>query len=107
MSYLVIKCGGSVMDHVEPSFFENIIALRNEYHVQPVIVHGSGLAISNALEQLNIETQFVNGLRVTDNQVLNVAEMVLSGFVNKSIVRKIIAKGGHAIGLSGVDGSLL
>ncbi|MGE8203940.1 acetylglutamate kinase [Heyndrickxia sp. NPDC080065] len=107
MSYLVIKCGGSVIENISPSFFQNIVMLMNEHDLNPIIVHGGGPNISDLLNKLGIETSFINGMRVTTDKVLDVVEMVLSGSVNKSIVREIIAYGGKAIGLSGVDGMLL
>lgn len=106
MSYLVIKCGGSVLNNIHPSFYKNIVNLR-EQGIQPIIVHGGGPVISDLLTKLNIETKFVDGLRVTDEKVLNVVEMVLSGPMNKTIVRNLQVAGGRAIGVSGVDGKLL
>lgn len=73
----------------------------------PVIVHGGGPAISDTLSKLGIETEFVNGLRKTNEAVLDVVEMVLSGQINKEIVRKIQLAGAKAIGISGVDGHLI
>ena len=78
-----------------------------EYAIQPIVVHGGGPTISSLLQTLEVETKFIDGMRVTDNQVLDVAEMVLSGLVNKEIVRKLITSGGNAIGLSGADGAFL
>ncbi|WP_033827003.1 acetylglutamate kinase [Bacillus andreraoultii] len=107
MSYFIIKCGGSVLDQMHPSFFENIVLMLKGHHIKPVIVHGGGPEISSMLSKLNIESQFVEGMRVTTNHVLDVVEMTLSGSMNKSIVRKIMECGGCAIGISGVDGMLL
>jgi acetylglutamate kinase len=107
MKYIVIKCGGSVLDNLPRSFYEDIISLHQAGEWTPIIVHGGGPLITSLLKNLNIETQFVNGLRVTDNQVLDVVEMVLSGSVNKQVVRNLIEAGGNAYGISGVDGSLL
>lgn len=106
MTYLVIKCGGSVLDEIHPSFYKNIVEIQKE-GLQPIVVHGGGPMISNLLTKLNVETKFVDGLRVTDEKVLDVAEMVLSGSMNKEIVRKLQTAGGKAGGLSGVDGKLL
>ena len=72
-----------------------------------MIVHGGGPAISRALERFGIETEFVGGLRKTTQEVLDIVEMVLSGQINKEVVRRILAAGGDAVGLSGVDGRLL
>ncbi|CRK81774.1 acetylglutamate kinase [Neobacillus massiliamazoniensis] len=107
MKYIVIKCGGSVLDNLPRSFYEDIISLHQTGVWTPIIVHGGGPLITSLLKNLNIETKFVNGLRVTDNQVLDVVEMVLSGSVNKLVVRNLIEAGGSAYGISGVDGSLL
>ncbi|MED4852336.1 acetylglutamate kinase [Caldifermentibacillus hisashii] len=107
MGYVVIKYGGSIMDGLHPSFYENIVMMMEENHVKPVIVHGGGPEISKMLDQLKIETRFIEGMRVTTNEVLDVVEMVLSGTMNKTIVRNLMTCGGHSIGLSGVDGMLL
>lgn len=107
MKYIVIKCGGSVLENLPNSFYKDIVSLHNSGEWIPVIVHGGGPLITELLTKLNVETTFVDGLRVTNQQVLDVVEMVLSGSVNKQVVRKIIASGGSACGISGVDGSLL
>ena len=107
MKYLVIKCGGSVLDQVPKSFFQNIVQLKEAKEWQPIVVHGGGPMISSLLTQLEIDTRFVDGLRVTTEEVLNVVEMVLSGYVNKQIVRNLQKAGGAAFGMSGVDGGLL
>lgn len=75
--------------------------------IKPIIVHGGGPDITKLLKKMDIETRFINGIRVTSKDVLRVVEMVLSGSSNKTIVRNIIANGGESIGLSGVDGMLL
>ncbi|QFT89161.1 Acetylglutamate kinase [Bacillus sp. THAF10] len=106
MNALVIKCGGSTIDKLPTSFFTDLVELRNKgFH--PIIVHGGGPNISSLLSSLNVETLFVNGLRKTTEPVLEVVEMVLSGSLNKHIVRKILKAGGKSMGLSGVDGRLL
>jgi acetylglutamate kinase len=102
----VIKCGGSTLAALPESFFLDMKKLQEEGQI-PVIVHGGGPAISETLKQLNIESVFVNGLRKTDEQTLQVVEMVLAGRINKEIVKKIQVFGGKALGLSGVDGFLL
>ncbi|MGJ7911596.1 acetylglutamate kinase [Neobacillus sp. LXY-1] len=107
MNYLVIKCGGSVLDHLPRSFYEDIVKIQEIGEWTPVIVHGGGPLITSLLKNLNVETQFVNGLRVTDHQVLDIVEMVLSGSVNKQVVRNLVEVGGSAVGVSGVDGGLL
>ena len=105
-SMFVMKCGGSTLAELPTSFFEDLAKLQ-EQGVQPVIVHGGGPAISNNLTKLDIETKFVNGLRYTSEEVLDVVEMTLSGSINKKIVRLIQQAGGKALGLSGVDGQLI
>lgn len=107
MAYVVIKCGGSILPQLPKTFYENIVTIKKAYHVQPVIVHGGGPMVSSLLEKLNIATSFVDGMRVTTEDVLDVVEMVLSGSINKQIVRNIHVSGGDAVGLSGVDGRLL
>ncbi len=107
MKYLVIKCGGSVLENLPRSFYEDIVFLQRAGKCIPILVHGGGPLITHLLKGLNIETTFINGLRVTTQDVLDIVEMVLSGMVNKQVVRNIIEVGGNAIGISGVDGSLL
>ncbi|WP_028551021.1 acetylglutamate kinase [Paenibacillus sp. UNC451MF] len=102
----VMKCGGSTLAALPDSFFVDMKNLQDEAII-PVIVHGGGPAISSTLEKLGIETEFVNGLRKTNEAVLDVVEMVLSGQINKEIVRKIQLSGARAMGLSGVDGHLI
>jgi acetylglutamate kinase len=107
MNYLVIKLGGSVMEQLPKTFYRNIVALHESKQWIPIIVHGGGPLINILLKQLNIETKFVNGLRVTDERVLDLVEMVLSGTANKKIVRQLTEVGGRSLGVSGVDGTLL
>lgn len=107
MAYQIIKCGGSVLDQLPESFYQEVITLIEDYQAQPVIVHGGGPMVSSLLTDLNIETKFVNGMRITTEEVLDVVEMVLSGTINKKLVRAIVENGGEAFGLSGVDGKLL
>ncbi|WP_150270479.1 acetylglutamate kinase [Paenibacillus tepidiphilus] len=102
----VMKCGGSTLAALPDSFFADLRELQKAC-VQPVIVHGGGPAISGNLEKLGIESRFVNGLRVTTEEVLDVVEMTLAGSINKAIVRRIQGSGGQALGLSGVDGQLI
>ena len=102
----VMKCGGSTLAALPDSFLHDLRELQ-ESGVRPVIVHGGGPAISDNLAKLGIESEFVNGLRKTTEEVLDVVEMVLSGSINKQIVRRIQNVGGRAWGLSGVDGMLI
>lgn len=103
---VVIKCGGSTIDQLSAGFFDSLKALK-EMGTFPVIVHGGGPAIKAMLTKLNIKSEFVNGLRRTDEQVMEVVEMVLSGKVNKSLVRKAGNAGMDAVGLSGCDSRLI
>ncbi|MGD6775069.1 MULTISPECIES: acetylglutamate kinase [Bacillaceae] len=107
MKSLVIKCGGSTVEKLSSSFFTELVELKTKHHIQPIVVHGGGPSISSILSSLNVETTFVNGLRKTTEPVLEVVEMVLSGSMNKHLVRQVMKAGGNAIGLSGVDGKLL
>ncbi|MGV3466692.1 MAG: acetylglutamate kinase [Heyndrickxia sp.] len=107
MSYLIIKCGGSITEKLPDSFFKNIAALQTEFQIKPIIVHGGGPQVSTLLGKLQIESKFIDGLRVTNEPVLEVVEMVLSGTANKQIVRNLLAVGAKGIGLSGADGKLL
>jgi len=107
MNYLVIKCGGSVLENLPRSFFEDIVKIHQSGKYTPIIVHGGGPLITTLLTSLNVETRFVNGLRVTNHEILDVVEMVLSGSVNKMVVRNLMEVGGNAFGISGVDGGLL
>lgn len=102
----VMKCGGSTLAALPDAFFQDIKQLQDQGNI-PVIVHGGGPAISNTLHQLQIETEFVSGLRKTSEAVLDVVEMVLAGKINKEIVRKIQQSGAKALGLSGIDGHLI
>lgn len=102
----VIKCGGSTLAALPDEFFNDMRNLQQAGTI-PVIVHGGGPAISETLAKLGIETEFVQGLRKTNEAVLDVVEMVLAGQINKEIVRKIQRSGAKAVGLSGVDGHLI
>ncbi|MEW9669493.1 acetylglutamate kinase [Ammoniphilus sp. 3BR4] len=99
----VLKCGGSTLDNLSASFYEELIQLKKD-GFDPVIVHGGGPAISNTLKSLNIEPKFINGLRVTDEATLQVVEMVLIGQTNKQIVKNLQ---GYGFGVSGMDGQLI
>jgi acetylglutamate kinase len=105
---VVIKFGGHAMgsDEAMEDFARDIV-LMQQVGVNPVIVHGGGPMINEMLEKLQIESDFVNGKRVTDEAIVEVVEMVLSGRVNKRIVQAINAQGGRAVGLSGKDGDLM
>jgi acetylglutamate kinase len=105
---VVIKYGGNDMveDHLKRGFANDIILLKL-IGINPVVVHGGGPQIGKVLEQMGRKTDFVQGMRVTDTETMNVVEMVLGGKVNKEIVGNINNAGGRAVGLSGKDGNLI
>ncbi|MCF6444258.1 acetylglutamate kinase [Nereida sp. MMG025] len=105
---VVIKFGGHAMstDEAMESFARDVVLLR-QVGVNPVIVHGGGPMINEMLDRLGVQSEFVNGKRVTDAETVRVVEMVLSGLVNKKIVQAINAQGGKAVGLSGKDAGLI
>lgn len=105
---LVIKYGGNAMtdDTLKNSFARDIVLLKH-VGINPVIVHGGGPQIGHYLDKLNIESHFVDGMRVTDSQTMDVVEMVLGGLVNKEIVSLINQNGGKAVGLTGKDGHFI
>ena len=105
---VVIKYGGNAMinDELKNKVMEDITLLKY-IGLNPIIVHGGGPDITSALTKYNIETKFINGLRVTDAETMDVAQMVLVGKTNKNIVSLLNKKGGKAIGLCGIDGRLI
>jgi acetylglutamate kinase len=104
----VIKYGGHAMDDTETAArFARDIVLLKQVGIHPVIVHGGGPQIDAMLKRLNIQSQFKNGLRVTDAETLEVVEMVLAGKVNKELVQHIRMAGGVSFGLCGKDGNLV
>ena len=105
---IVIKYGGNAMteETLKNSFARDIVLLK-QVGLQPIIVHGGGPQIGELLKQLGKESKFVDGIRVTDRETMDVVEMVLGGKVNKEIVHLINQHGGRAIGLSGKDGDLI
>src|SRR5690554_6950844 len=104
----VVKYGGHAMGDPEAArdFAEDIVLLK-AVGINPVVVHGGGPQIGAMLKKLGVESRFVDGLRVTDKATAEVAEMVLSGGINKELVGWIAQAGGKAIGLSGKDGGLV
>ena len=105
---IVVKFGGNAM--VDPQLHESFardVVLMKLVGMNPVVVHGGGPQIGALLEQLNISTEFVDGMRVTDSRTMDVVEMVLGGSVNKEIVSSINRNGGKAIGVTGKDGQLI
>ena len=105
---IVIKFGGNAMgDTALTQKFAHDVVLLRQFGLRPVIVHGGGPQIGSMLEKLDIKSEFVDGLRVSDMETVGVAEMVLSGAINKSIVQAINQAGGRAVGLSGKDANLI
>ena len=105
---VVIKFGGHAMvdEELAEAFARDVVLLKH-LGVNPVIVHGGGPQIASLLDRLGIKSEFRDGLRVTDDATMEVVEMVLSGPINKSIVRAINKAGGKAVGLSGSDADLM
>ncbi len=105
---IVVKYGGNAMinDQLKNSVMQDITMLKY-IGLKPIVVHGGGPEISNALNVYGIKSEFKNGLRVTDGQTMSVAQMVLVGKVNKEIVSLLNCKGAKAIGVSGIDGQLI
>ena len=105
---IVIKYGGNAMvDEELKRGFARDVVLMKLVGMNPVVVHGGGPQIGNLLERIGKKSEFVDGLRVTDRETIDVVEMVLGGLVNKSIVALINAQGGRAVGLSGKDGGMI
>lgn len=105
---VVVKFGGNAMgdDDAMAAFARDIVLMR-QVGLNPVVVHGGGPMINDMLARLNIQSAFVRGKRVTDEQTVEVVEMVLSGRVNKRIVQAIMSQGGRAVGMSGKDDNLM
>ena len=105
---VVIKYGGNAMtdEKLKKSFARDIVLLK-QVGINPVIVHGGGPQIGKLLEQIGKESTFIEGMRVTDGETMDVVQMVLGGLVNKQIVSNINQAGGRAVGLTGKDGNLI
>jgi len=105
---LVIKYGGNAMENeaLKNSFARDMVLMKL-VGINPIIVHGGGPQIGDLLKRLNIESHFIDGMRVTDSQTMDVVEMVLGGKVNKEIVALINRNGGKAVGLTGKDANLI
>ena len=105
---IVVKFGGNAMGKKEyiSSFSEDIVLLQ-QVGMLPIVVHGGGPQIGEMLSKLKIKTEFIDGLRVTDSETIDVVEMVLSGVTNKAIVTAISNAGAKAVGISGKDGNLI
>ncbi|RLB69532.1 MAG: acetylglutamate kinase, partial [Deltaproteobacteria bacterium] len=105
---IVIKYGGNAMveAHLKEGFARDVIMMKY-IGLNPVVVHGGGPQIGKVLEAMKIESQFIQGMRVTDSETMDVVEMVLGGKVNKEIVTNINRYGGKAVGITGKDGGLI
>jgi len=105
---IVIKYGGNAMtdEKLKLGFARDIVLLK-QVGINPVVVHGGGPQIASLLERVGKESKFIQGMRVTDTETMDIVEMVLGGLVNKSIVTLINQQGGRAVGLTGKDGSLI
>jgi acetylglutamate kinase len=105
---IVIKFGGNAMvDEALQSSFARDVVLMKQIGLNPVIVHGGGPQIGQLLERIGIQSEFIDGIRVTDSETMDVVEMVLGGLINKQIVNLISRHGGKAVGLTGKDGQLI
>lgn len=105
---IVIKYGGNAMvdEPLKHSFARDIVLMKL-VGMNPIVIHGGGPQIGSVLEKLNIEPKFIDGLRVTDSQTMDVVEMVLGGLVNKEIVNLVNTNQGKAVGVTGKDGNLI
>ena len=105
---IVVKYGGNAMtdDTLKASFARDIV-LMQVVGMRPIVVHGGGPQIGELLERLNIESKFIDGMRVTNEETMDVVEMVLGGQVNKEIVNLLNLAGGHAMGITGKDGRFI
>ncbi len=105
---IVIKYGGHAMtdENLKRSFAQDVVLLK-QIGINPVVVHGGGPQIGNLLKQIGKESRFVEGMRITDAETMEVVQMVLGGLVNQQIVNMINQAGGRAIGLTGKDGNLI
>ena len=105
---IVIKFGGNAMetDELTNSFARDIVMMKL-VGINPVVVHGGGPQIGNLLKKIGKESEFIEGMRVTDSETMDVVEMVLGGLVNKDIVNLINNHGGKAVGLTGKDGQMI
>src|SRR5580692_2401720 len=101
---IVVKYGGHAMEGALANEFGRDIALLKQVGINPVIVHGGGPQINAMLKRLDIKSEFVNGLRVTDEAMVEVVEMVLAGSVNKQVAGLVNKAGALAVGISGKDG---
>lgn len=106
MKVVVIKCGGSTMNELTPTFFNSLQDMKQNGYT-PVLVHGGGPDINKMLKMFNIRSQFYNGLRKTTKEVMDVVEMVLVGKTNRNLTMKLKEYGFDAVGVNGTDGDCL
>lgn len=106
MKVIVIKCGGSIIDELSPSFFYSLCEMKRNGYL-PVFVHGGGPDINDMLEMLQIPSEFYDGLRKTTKEILHVAEMVLTGKTNRKLTEQLSSYGFKAFGVGGSDGKCL
>src|ERR1700761_885139 len=104
---IVVKYGGNAMTGGGTDDFSQDIVLMKQTGIDPVVVHGGGPQIGAMLKRMDINSTFIDGLRVTDEKAVEIVEMVLTGSINKQIVTAINAAGGRAVGLSGKDGNMV
>ncbi|HEY0634451.1 MAG TPA: acetylglutamate kinase, partial [Gammaproteobacteria bacterium] len=104
---IVVKYGGNAMteEHLKHSFARDVVLMKL-VGMNPVVVHGGGPQINDLLKRIGKQGEFIQGMRVTDRETMDVVEMVLGGLVNKEIVNLINQHGGRAVGLTGKDGGL-
>ncbi len=107
-STIVVKYGGNAMieESLKASFARDIVLMK-VVGMNPIVVHGGGPQIGDFLSRLNISTKFVDGMRVTDSETMDIVQMVLGGLVNKEIVSLINNAGGRAVGITGKDGDFI
>ena len=105
---IIIKLGGSVLEvkEVQNRLIQDVILLKS-VGINPIVVHGGGKRISSFLKRLGKEDRFIDGLRVTDKETMEITQMVLSGQVNKELVNLVHQHGGKAVGISGLDGQVI
>lgn len=105
---IIIKYGGNAMvdENLKSSFAKDVVLMKS-IGMNPIVVHGGGPQIGDTLKKIGKETKFIDGMRVTDSETMDIVEMVLGGLVNKEIVNLIHSHGGNSIGLTGKDGRLI
>ncbi len=107
-STIVIKLGGNAMidERLKQNFARDVILLK-QVGIHPVVIHGGGPQVTDYLKKVGVESDFADGMRITDPESVHIIEMVLGGLVNKDLVKTITSLGGKAVGLSGKDGGLI